>query len=102
MWIRTTHTALAVIVAVCIGALCACNQEGPGGIDQSLDHAIAEIEAGRATTPLVAQPVPGSEATVNFLVKSDDGEVPRIVSDVTGWGEAPDDPSFYQRIGTMA
>ena len=46
MWIRTTHTTLAVIAAVCIGASCACNQERPGGIDQSLDHAIAEIEAG--------------------------------------------------------
>ncbi|MEJ2188483.1 MAG: alpha/beta hydrolase-fold protein [Acidobacteriota bacterium] len=102
MWIRTTHTTLAVIVAVCIGASCACNLERPGGIDQSLDHAIAEIEAGRATTPLVAQPVPGSEATVTFLVKSDDGEVPRIVSDVTGWGEAPDDSSFDLSIGTMA
>jgi len=62
---------------------------------------IAEIEAGRATTPLIVQPAPGSDAIVTFLVKSTEGQVPRIVSDVTGWGESPDDSAFDLTIGTM-
>ncbi len=101
MWFRTALKTITLIAAVCGTASCARDQNTPGGTGRSLDHVIVEIEAGRATTPLVAQPVPGSETTVTFLVKSDDGEVPRIVSDVTGWGEAPDDSSFDLGIGTM-
>ena len=101
MWFRTALKTITLIAAVCGTASCARDQNTSGGTGRSLDHVIVEIEAGRATTPFVAQPVPGSEATVTFLVKSDDGEVPRIVSDVTGWGEAPDDSSFDLGIGTM-
>jgi enterochelin esterase-like enzyme len=67
----------------------------------SLDAVIAEIEAGRATTPLVFQPSAGLDATVTFLVQSTEGLTPRIVSDVTGWGESPNDSDFDQTIGTM-
>jgi enterochelin esterase-like enzyme len=65
------------------------------------EAAIEGIQSGRLSTPLVAQPSPGSDATVTFLVEGTNGEVPRIVSDVTGWGEAPDDSSFDLTIGTM-
>ena len=86
------------LMAVLAAASCA---RGPGRAERTLDAAIAEIEAGRATTPVVTQPAPGSEATVTFLVESTDGRVPRIVSDVTGWGESPDDSTFDLTIGRM-
>ena len=100
-WIRAAKQTVVMTAVVCIAVSCARDRERPGGTERSLDHAIAEIEAGRATTPLIAQDAPGADATVTFLVKSTDGEVPRIVSDVTGWGEAPDDSSFDLGIGTM-
>jgi enterochelin esterase-like enzyme len=67
----------------------------------SIDDVIEEIEAGRASTPVVIQPAPGSNATVIFLVHSAAGPEPRIVSDVTGWGESPDDSTFDVTIGAM-
>jgi len=53
----------------------------------ALEAAIAEIEAGRKTTPLIAEPTAGGDATVTFLARRTGGRVPRIVPDVTGWGE---------------
>lgn len=100
-WIRAAKQTVVMTAVVCIAVSCARDKERPGGKERSLDHAIAEIEAGRATTPLVEQDAPGADASVTFLVKSDDGEVPRIVSDATGWGETPDDSSFDLTIGTM-
>lgn len=47
------------------------------------------------------QPAGGADATVTFLVKSVDGQVPRIVSDVTGWGENVVDNTFDLTRGTM-
>ncbi len=90
---------LTVIFGIAVS--CARGPEGSGGIGRVLEASIAEIEAGRDTTPLVEQPIQGSDATVTFLVKSIAGEVPRIVSDVTGWGESPDDSSFDLSTGTM-
>ncbi len=91
--------ALTAIFAIAVS--CARGPDASDGVDRSLDAAIAEIVAGRRTTPLVVQPTPGSAATVTFLVKSTDGQVPRIVSDVTGWGESPDDSFFDLNVGTM-
>jgi enterochelin esterase-like enzyme len=73
----------------------------PDGPDPGIEHLIEEIEAGRANTPVVVQPTPGSEVTVTFLVQSTVGPTPRIVSDVTGWGESPDDSRFDVTIGSM-
>jgi enterochelin esterase-like enzyme len=87
---------ITVVAAVAAGVCCGRNTESP-----LLESAIAEIEAGRASTPLIVQPAPGGNATATFLVKSVDGRVPRIVSNVTGWGESPDDSSFDLTIGTM-
>jgi len=92
----------AALIAVFGAAVaCGCGPDWPSVADRSLESAIAEIEAGRATTPLVVQPAAGSDATVTFLVKRAEGPVPRIVSDVTGWGESPDDSFFDLTIGTM-
>jgi enterochelin esterase-like enzyme len=91
-----------ILIAICgLAVSCSPDADPQGGADQALDTAIVTIEAGRETTPLVEQPAPGSDATVTFLVKSTDGQVPRIVSDVTGWGESPDDSDFDLTIGTM-
>lgn len=67
-----------------------------------IEAAIADVEAGRRTTPLVAESHAGGDATVTFLVESRDGRVPRIVSDVTGWGERTADDSFDVTVGRMA
>jgi enterochelin esterase-like enzyme len=67
----------------------------------ALDAAVAEVEAGRRTTPLVGEPTASGEATVTFLARRAGGLVPRIVSDVTGWGENTDG-TFDFTAGTMA
>jgi enterochelin esterase-like enzyme len=91
-----------ILFAICsLAVSCSYESDRPSDADRALDAAIAEIEAGRKTTPIVQQPAPGSDAVVTFLVASTDGQVPRIVSDVTGWGESPDDSSFDLTIGTM-
>jgi enterochelin esterase family protein len=66
----------------------------------ALEDAIAEIDAGRKTVPLIGEPASGGDATVTFLAKSAGGRVPRIVSDVTGWGEHTDG-TFDFTAGTM-
>jgi enterochelin esterase family protein len=65
-----------------------------------IEAGIRDIEAGRKTTPLIAEPASGGDATVTFLAKSADGRAPRIVSDVTGWGEHIDG-TFDFAAGTM-
>ncbi len=92
-------TALLAVLGLAIS--CSRDQGPATGAGRDLEAAIAEIEAGRATTPLIEQPAPGADATITFLVESTDGEVPRIVSDVTGWGESPDDSFFDVEIGAM-
>ncbi len=65
-----------------------------------LAAAMAEVEAGRRTTPLIGAPTAGGDVTVTFLAKAAGGRTPRVVSDVTGWGEQPDD-TFDLTAGTM-
>jgi enterochelin esterase-like enzyme len=65
-----------------------------------LTAAIADIEAGRRQTPLVGPAAADGSATVTFLAQRADGRPPRIVSDVTGWGESIDG-DFDFRAGTM-
>jgi enterochelin esterase-like enzyme len=66
----------------------------------SLETAIADIEAGRRTTPLIGTPTAAGDATVTFLAKRDGDAVPRTASDVTGWGEHVDG-TFDATAGTM-
>jgi enterochelin esterase-like enzyme len=73
----------------------------PPSEQTTLEAAAAEVEAGRRTTPLIGEPEPGGGATVTFLAKRADGREPRIVSDVTGWGERLDG-TFDFAAGTMA
>lgn len=66
----------------------------------AVDVAIAAIEAGTGTSPLIgAQPRRGLP-TVTFLAKREGTDPPRVVSDVTGWGERADG-SFDANAGKM-
>jgi enterochelin esterase-like enzyme len=66
----------------------------------ALEATIVDIEAGRRTTPLIGEPTARRDATVTFLARRIGGHVPRIVSDVTGWGEHADG-TFDFTAGTM-
>lgn len=90
-------SVLSVIIASCSRTPRVAIEE-----EEALARAIAEVEAGRRSTPLVSQPSQGGEVTVTFLVESPDGRVPRIVSDVAGWGERIGDDSFDMSAGTMS
>lgn len=72
----------------------------PAAASRALEAAIAEIEAGRRTTPLIGAPAAGGDVTVTFLARAEGGRAPRIVSDVTGWGEHADG-TFDFTVGTM-
>lgn len=72
-------------------------QDRPGS---RLGAAIAEVEAGRRSTPLIGEAAADGSATVTFLARSDRGTLPRVVSDVTGWGESIDG-GFDFSAGTM-
>lgn len=65
-----------------------------------LEKAVADVEAGRKTTPLVRGPAAGGEAEVTFLARRIGRRPPRIISDVTGWGERVDG-TFDFNVGTM-
>jgi enterochelin esterase-like enzyme len=67
---------------------------------RAIQAAVAEVEAGRRSTPLVGEPVAGGDVTVTFLARSPRGSAPRVVSDVTGWGEHTDG-TFDVAAGTM-
>jgi len=72
-----------------------------GGAGSVLEAAIAEVQAGRRSTPLISPPTAHGDVTVTFLARSPGGQVPRIVSDVTGWGENADNNTFDFTIGRM-
>jgi enterochelin esterase family protein len=104
---RTRLPALAAIgLLVSAGALGACAQisEGrpePDGAAATIDAAIREVEAGRKTTPLISGPTASGDFIATFLARSPGGEVPRIVSDATGWGENAVDNTFDFSVGRM-
>jgi enterochelin esterase-like enzyme len=72
-----------------------------GGAVSVLEVAIAEVQAGRRSTPLISAPTAQGDVTVTFLVRSPTGQMPRIVSDVTGWGENADNNTFDFTTGRM-
>jgi len=105
---RTRLFILAGVGVLAIG-LGVCSRRSPGAQQRgdpaaqaaALDAAVSEIEAGRMTTPIIGQPTSGGDARVTFLAKRTGGREPRIVSDVTGWGEHIDG-TFDFTAGTMA
>jgi len=101
----TCLVVLAAAGAIALGTA-RCGPSGalprnePASRTAALAAAIAEVEAGRRTTPIVAAPEAGGEAVVTFLARSAGGRAPRIVSDVSGWGEHLDG-TFDFSAGTM-
>ena len=72
----------------------------PAARDAALAAILPEIEAGRQTTPIMGEPAANGGTTVTFLARRAGGLAPRIVSDVTGWGEHTDG-TFDFTAGTM-
>lgn len=64
------------------------------------EDAIRKIEAGTLTTPLVGELAGDGAVTLTFLVRRSGDSVPRVVSDVTGWGERADG-GFDFGVGAM-
>ncbi len=83
--------ACVLALGVCAWRLLGAPRRGERALTAAaLEAAIADVEAGRRSTPLIGEATPGGEATVTFLARSAGGREPRIVSDVTGWGERLD------------
>ena len=97
--------ALVVLAASLFAAPASAGQRARTGSlaakTVALLAAVVDIEAGRRTTPLIGEPHADGSATVTFLARRGGGPVPRIISDVTGWGERPDD-TFDFKSGTMS
>jgi enterochelin esterase-like enzyme len=70
-----------------VHALLVRGRPNPDGSLRALEAAIADVEAGRRTTPLIGEPTAAGDVTVTFLARRPGGPAPRVVSDVTGWGE---------------
>ena len=102
------RTGLLILASAGVLALGVCAWRSPGAQRRrdpapgaaALEAAVAAIEAGRTTTPLIGEPTAGGDAMVTFLARRTGGPVPRIVSDVTGWGEHTDG-TFDVTAGTM-
>lgn len=91
--------AAAAALAWQVGARLASSRASGAGA--WLAAAIADVEAGRATTPLVRERPGSHEVAVTFLARASAGVPPRIVSDATGWGEQPGE-GFSFAVGRMA
>jgi enterochelin esterase-like enzyme len=101
--LRPAHrlVALATALIALRTVSCQVRDQGPQArrVD-ALESAVADVEAGRRTTPLVGETTADGEVTVTFFARSADGREPRIVSDVTGWGEHVDG-TFDATVGRM-
>ena len=97
--IRRLVLVLAILAAIVLIGRFAIPLRAPGTSDSggapSLEAAVREIDAGRRTSPLVGDQPRRGRPSVTFLAKRDGDDVPRIVSDVTGWGERKDGTFDY-------
>ena len=94
------RAALFTVVATLSLAATAQPQVARAARHDPLEALVRAVEAGTRTTPLVEPSATGGEYLVTFLARRDKGRAPRIVSDVTGWGEQLDG-TFNVRAGTM-
>jgi enterochelin esterase-like enzyme len=92
--------AAAAAAAWGVRALVVGDRQGQDGSLRALQAAIADVESGRRATPLVSNAAADGAFGVTFLAKSAGGVAPRVVSDVTGWGEHVDG-TFDFAAGTM-
>jgi len=99
-----------VLILTCVGVLAvgmlvwrpfgAQRRSDPASRAAALEIVIADVEAGRRTTPLICEAMAGGDRSMTFLAKRSGDLVPRVVSDVTGWGEHIDG-TFDFAAGTM-
>ena len=66
----------------------------------SLEDAVRAIAVGTRTSPLVGDQPRRGMPTLTFLAQADGKDIPRIVSDATGWGERADGTMDYA-VGRM-
>ena len=93
--------AIAVAVAAgCVIGATTQGQESTPASSASLEALAADVEAGRRATPLIGEPTTDGHTVVTFLARRIAGRAPRIVSDVTGWGEHVDG-TFDSTVGRM-
>lgn len=99
--VRNTTIGI-LLVAGCWAwpALVGCGRAHPDGVRSGLAEAIADVEAGRRSTPLIGEPTANGDRIATFLAQESGGQAPRIVSDVTGWGEHTDG-TFDFTVGAM-
>lgn len=69
--------------------------------DAALLERIRQVDAGTIATPIVGAPSDDGSVRLTFLAKREGASVPRVVSDVTGWGERADG-GFDFSVGGMA
>ena len=92
--------ALVIAGIVALSVVVGHRQPEPVGRAAILGSVIAEVEAGRSSTPILGDQTDGGNRVVTFLARRDGDRVPRIVSDVTGWGEHLDG-TFDFNAGAM-
>ena len=106
MRLHALLVGLAVIVGVAVAVYFESGRlQAPGTPESAigttlLEDAVREIEAGTQASPLIGEQPRRGQPTVTFLAKAEGTDVPRIVSDVTGWGERADG-SFDYNVGRM-
>ena len=94
------HVTFALVLSATLLAAASGSQNAPAAAVPALASVIADVEAGRRSTPIVGEPTPDGNTIVTFLARRAGRRVPRIVSDVTGWGERGDG-TFDAGVGTM-
>ncbi|MCR4375044.1 MAG: alpha/beta hydrolase-fold protein [Acidobacteria bacterium] len=101
---RYTAAALTIAFVGLISWLASPTQApeapAPSEEDAARLEGIRQIEAGTLTTPLVREQAGDGAVTLTFLVRRSGDSVPRVVSDVTGWGERADG-GFDFGVGAM-
>jgi hypothetical protein len=96
---------LFVAAGIVLWSVISPPSQSPGVPDSAptsaeVDAAIAAIEAGTGTSPLIGEQPRRGVPKVTFLAKREGTDPPRVVSDVTGWGERADG-SFDPNAGKM-
>ena len=91
---------VALVSYFASGRLTAPGAPESGDQAAALKRLVQQIDAGAATSPFVGEQPRRGLPSVTFLAKSDGRVPPRIISDVTGWGERRDG-SFDFNVGKM-
>ncbi len=102
---RSIVFVLACVVAIAgisylSGRLGAPTKPDRSAAGLSIAEVVREIDAGRMTSPIVGEQPRRGLPTLTFVAKASGAVAPRIVSDVTSWGERPDG-HYDATVGAM-